>query len=330
MVPTRVLLDARMATRGLGISTFVRGLADAMVAVAETVARTIAFGLSPQLHREARRADVIHFASNLFSFRTPKRSVITVYDLMFLDSVDPITVTQRLAYREAIRSAGQVVCISEIVRDSVALAVPSVADTLMVVPAFGRDCTLGDSNSTELKKYSCFVAFAGEGRRKRSQALVEIYRSYRERAGHDALPLVVFARAANPDGELAKELVGVGAQLCFDATASDVRSALQSAVALLFPSEQEGLGIPLLEAAGVGTPALVDAAAQLPGEAIGTGTLLLPDPFTHPGVWAAMMMERQRRPEVASVLQPTWAEIAHSYERIYRDVRQRHPVREPN
>jgi glycosyltransferase involved in cell wall biosynthesis len=67
------------------------------------------------------------------------------------------------------------------------------------------------------------------------------------------------------------------------------------AEAMVFPSEYEGFGAPLIEAMALGTPVICSDATCMP-DVIGTAGLVLP---LHPDAWAGALDEaRARRTEL--------------------------------
>ena len=188
---TRVLVDARLAIRGLGIATFVERLLGALwaagvpahvwkgsgewgtLAKPTTLTRSGLFDLSPRLDPRARGFDVVHFASNLASVAPGRNSVVTVYDL-FHRRVGRAGLRDRFTGTVLERSlprAGRVVAISGRTRCELERVVPSLAGRVELIPPGMRRLqpTVGPRRH--------ILAFGGAGdSRKRTDLMVTVYR----------------------------------------------------------------------------------------------------------------------------------------------------------
>ncbi len=328
--PLRVLVDARLAVRGLGLASFVDRL---LVALAErpdvevarwggngpwgmrgwmsTFARSGPFDLSPRLDPRTRGHDVVHFACNVGSVRPGPRSVLTVADLLHRRHLRPRDRLTGALAAACLRRAGRVVAMSRRTADEVGRAFPELLATIEVVPAGMRRLPHRDADPTHVLAFG-----GGHDPRKRVDLMIAAYRSYR--SGGDALPLVVLSRAGLLDRQRA-ELEALGARLVPDASEDDVVELMTWAGAVLYPSAEEGFGLPLLEAAEVGTPVVMASGARLAREVIGPHCY--PVAGTDPEGWALALRRAVERGPVPGALDlPGWDEVAARYVEIYRSI----------
>ncbi len=99
----------------------------------------------------------------------------------------------------------------------------------------------------------------------------------------------------------------------------------QNALALVFPSKNEGFGLPALEAMACGCPVLAAQAGSLP-EVCGEAAVLLPP--EDPKAWLAALLALQANPSqhrqlrekgLARAQQFTWERTAHELVNVYRE-----------
>jgi alpha-1,3-rhamnosyl/mannosyltransferase len=124
------------------------------------------------------------------------------------------------------------------------------------------------------------------------------------------LPLVL----AGPVGDWARELPGV--QLTGPLSDDDLSALYTGARALVFPSDEEGFGLPPVEALACGTPVVASDVPALRETLDGRATLV--DPSDLPGlVAAAEAIERPAPPP----LKRTWDEVAIETWAVYEAAR---------
>lgn len=328
---TSVLLDARMAVRGLGIATFVDRLVDGFrehpsVAVSlwrggggwdgrgkvATLARSGLFDVSPRLDPRVRGFDAVHFLSNFGSLRPGSNSVLTVHDLLYRRQHRRRDRLLGFLLEQSLPRAGRVVAVSGRTRSELEHAFPHLADKVHVIPHGMRRVPPPDKERTYV------LTFGGASDpRKRTDFMVAAYREYQETTD-DPLPLTVLARAGLTDRQ-AHELHGLGARLVSDATGPEVDALFAGAAAVLFPTAVEGFGLPILEAAEVGTPVVMDADADVAAEVVGphcyrVARLDLRD-------WADAVRKAVAGGPVFNALAlPDWSAVAGQYAELYRAV----------
>lgn len=327
---TRVLIDARLALRGLGIATFIdrlmagfaadgstpprlwRGSGSGAAGLVSTAARSGLFDLSPRLDPRARRFDVVHFASHLGPVWPGRNSVFTVHDLMHRRwSRSHYAVTGALLERSLTR-AGRVVASSEHTRRELERALPPLTGRVeLIVPG------MRDGRETKADREHVLAFGGAADPRKRTDLMVAVYCAYAA-ATAGALPLVVLARAGLTPAQQ-KTLATVGARVVPDATAEEVDAYMAGAAALLYPTQEEGFGLPILEAAEAGTPVVMDAKAIVAAEIVGRHCFMAEG--TDVGTWVAALRRAVAAAPVERPLDlPGWPEVAARYGAVYAEV----------
>lgn len=328
---TTVVCDARLAIRGLGIATFVDRLFDGFAAhpavevtrwagtgdwgrrgQLSTLARSGAFDLSPRLDPRCRRFDVVHFACNTAALVPGPSSVLTVHDLMYRRRLRARDRVVGALLERGIRRAGRVVAVSGQTAKDIESAFSPTIGTVQVIPHGMRRLA---ARTTERVHVLAFGG--GADPRKRVDLMIATYEAYRD-AARDPLALVVLARAGLSEQQRAR-LAALGARLVPTATGQEVDDLMASAAALIYPTTEEGFGLPLLEAAEAGTPVVMDASARVAAEVVGSHCVRVPEP--HAARWADALTEAiAGGPRHGALCLPDWATVAGQYVEIYEDV----------
>jgi glycosyltransferase involved in cell wall biosynthesis len=327
---TTVLIDGRLAIRGLGIASFVDRLMAALssepsvapflwmgkggwgpAGLLSTMARSGPFDVSPKLDPRTRRFDVVHLASNLGSVFPGRASVVTVHDLLYRKGRRRDLVMGRVL-ETCLGRASRIVAISGRTKASVEEALPQLAGRVEVIPHGMRRLPSPTGPRGHV------LAFGGAADpRKRTDLMVAAYRSYRG-STPDALPLVVLARAGLTPGQRAA-LAELGAQVVSSATAAEVDTLMAGAAALLYTTTTEGFGLPILEAAELGTPVIIDASAQVADEVVGAHCFQVEG--SEPEAWGRRLRDAvDHGPVVGALDLPDWTAVAGRYAALYREV----------
>jgi glycosyltransferase involved in cell wall biosynthesis len=305
----RLLYDARLATRGLGISTFVVQLAQALIAsgdveliwlgdpaVAPVGARTsvrtdrrpypLLDGPAGRAFARRTGADLIHFTANT-GWQHPGAipSVLTLHDLIFLDSgvraralrqVAGHRYERRLVPRAAAAADLLVVpshTVAAQVRTRLRLArEPRVVYEGVCGPHHGSmQADAGHlSDAVGAAQIPYVVAFAGRDPRKQT---AEVVAAWRELAA-SPMRLHLFAAGGMPRGlreSLVPEVAAGFVEIHPHLPRERLWSLLKSALALIYPSSDEGFGLPVLEGMAAGIPVLSGVAPvtrEIGGDAI--------------------------------------------------------------
>jgi glycosyltransferase involved in cell wall biosynthesis len=352
----RVAFDARHATRGLGISTFVVQLATELVAFdeidllwlgdpayapagarsivrADRVPYATLDGPAGRALARALSADIIHFTGNTgWGRRGPIPSVLTLHDLIFMNtSARGRSLHQIVGHRYTRR------LVERAMPAATVLAVPSQTVAAEVTAAFGTlavphvihegvsapSVELGPVQAGDDRPY--IVAFAGRDPRKRTADVVAGWRSVAA-----ARPLRLSLLAA---GGLAPELraaltpaVADGAVEIVDRhlPRAELWQVIAGAAALAYPSSHEGFGLPALEAMAAGTPVLAGLAPVT--REIGGDAIVVLDGRDIPGSIAAAVRRLLDEPAYAKELRErgraragafSWRATADRYRELY-------------
>jgi alpha-1,3-rhamnosyl/mannosyltransferase len=239
------------------------------------------------LRTRTRHADLVHHAGGTLPGRTPSPTVLTIHDLQWLTYPEYVSALKlrylRLTVPRSARRATVVAVPSEYVRTSVIEAYDLEPARVVVVPhgfesTLGRDATPEDDLRT---RYGL-----GEGPVLLLPAITHPHK------GH-VFALEVMARHWS-DPDLRFVLIG-GRGLADDAVTSAVRrlgladrvvrpgrvpaadrdGLVRLARAVVFPTQYEGFGAPVLEAMALGTPVVTSDRACLP-EVVGGAGIVLP------------------------------------------------------
>lgn len=328
---TEILLDARMAIRGLGISTFIERLMEGFAAQGavgltlwkgsgtwdhsgrlSTLTRSGLFDISPRLDPRTRRFDVVHYVSNVGSVFPGPATVVTVHDLLhrrYRRRRDHFT---GFLLERTLMRAGRVVAVSQRTRSEIGHAFPELAGRVDVIPHGMRRHPPSDAGRTHLLAFG-----GGTDPRKRTDLLIEVYAAYRAN-NHDPLELVVLARAGLT-GDQSHRLAELNAKIVRDADGSEVDRLLARAAAVIYTTTTEGFGLPILEAAEFGTPVVMDASADVPAEVVGHHCFLVAG--TAPGEWAAAVRDAICAGPMENPLAlPDWTSVASQYLDLYNQV----------
>ena len=328
---TRVLVDARMALRGLGIATFLDRLLDGFAAHPSvsmtlwrgsgdsdrmgklaTLGRSGLFDLAPRLDPRAHGFAAIHFLSNVGSVFPGGNTVLTVHDLLHRRRLRRRDRLLGFLLEQSLGRAGRVVAVSGRTRDAIEQAFPRLRGRVEVIPHGMRRLPLPQGERRHL------LAFGGASDpRKRTDLMVEAYREYR-RTTSEALPLVVLARAGLSEGHV-RELRCLDAELVTGADGAEVDRLVAGAAAILYPSTAEGFGLPILEAAEVGTRVVIDGCADVATEVLGAHCVRVTGDDVRD--WADGIRTAVKEGPVADALRlPDWASVAGRYAELYREV----------
>ncbi len=296
-----------------------------------------------RLPRLLRRdgATLLHAPAYVAPVAAPCPVVLTVHDLHVLTHPRFCTAMNRLHYRLllpfALRRAAAIVVYSEHVRRIVIARFPRTAGRISVIPpGVPVPCDrLPDSATFEAvrrrhdlpPRYLLFVGNLTP--RKNLTGLLSALSLLRASHG-ERLPTLVLAGAAAEQGipvaALAERLgVRERVRLIGYAPPNDLPALYAMAEALVFPSHDEGFGLPVLEAMACGCPAICTpgGSAETGGEAV-----LLCDPADPASIAAAVrsLLENpeQRAACIAAgrrrAAQFRWERTVRRLEELYRSV----------
>lgn len=304
-----VVVDARMLAYPLtGIGRYAFELVSGLVRAApgrwillshapvpESVKRSLANGVSwvegdgrgraePWMQRRAPAeltgADATLFLglANSVPIWRPRgvRYALVVYDLTFL-VVPRWTELQDLAKGwlvnlPAILRADVVLTISETVRQDLVRRLSWVGPRSVALPAAGTLLAAGPGLPREARRGFVTV---GAHPRKNTALLLRAYASL-DSALRQQHRLHIIARNLTPAIAHLVERLGIGGQvrLMADATDGELADVYRQAIALVYPSRYEGLGLPVAEALLAGLPCIVPPGTPM-ADFLGGGGIVL-------------------------------------------------------
>lgn len=333
----RVLFDSRLAVRGLGIGSATQRLTDALLRTnrvdlrvnvsrlgwtlqgkVETLLRSGLLDIRPNWDPRARRADAVHYFSNTAPRCPDRRTIITVQDLMSIRSRAP---KARLyaallvpGLERAAASAAVIVPTSMQTADEISVLLAGKAPRIEVIPHGWRDGLFFDGDRDHV------LMFGGQrDPRKRVELGLAAYSAYAE-STPDPLPLTIAGRAGVDPTTVAQYVTSGTVSLEMNPPTERVASLLRTAACLIYPTREEGFGMPLVEAGEVGTPVVCGADARIPREPLGPHASRVAG--SDPADWGRAVRAAVKTGPVVDALShlPTWDQVATTYCDLYESV----------
>lgn len=299
-----------MAARGLGAAHPELGDATSVVEApfgSESRARRIV-GEATWLRRRTGRVALVHHGGGTAPAaiaRAPVPYVLTVHDLQFLSYPEYFSALKRaylsVVLPRAARAARMVAVPSEYVAASVASAYGIARDRIAVVP-HGVDAAELDDVTAESdlrQRYSLgsgpIIVYPAVTHPHKNHAF--LLRLMASAWAASDVRLVLTGGRGSAHDEIAASL-GPRVLHLGRVPAADRNGLIAMAHALVFPSEYEGFGAPLIEAMTHGTPVIASDRASIP-EVVGEAGLVC---ALRPDAWAGALdeVDRQRAALVAA------------------------------
>jgi glycosyltransferase involved in cell wall biosynthesis len=186
---------------------------------------------------------------------TPCRTAVTIHDLIHLhlrhgNPLKPLYA--RAMLRRAVRKAAVVLTVSEAVKDELVAELGADPARVVVTPN-GRDARFTPGASAAPRRAPYFLYVGNDKPHKNVGILVRAL----EQLGATGVELVLagagFDGFAGLPGVIRLGFVGEG----------ELTALYRGALALVMPSDEEGFGLPALEAMSCGTPVIVSRAKAL-------------------------------------------------------------------
>lgn len=221
------------------------------------------------LQTKILRLNLIHYPDHVIPRFAAGRCVVTVHDVSFWrmpETHSPISRAYYEGCREAVLRADAVICVSDFTRDELLLHTDAMPEKVFTVPN-GLDPAFVPASQdaiTRVKnKYGLsnrpFVLFVGTiGRRKNLVRLVDAFASSKLLEGFD---LVLAGKWGDATVAVRGAIVRCGiverVKLLGITQEEDLPSLISAAQILVMTSLYEGFGLPVLEAMGCGTLAVI-------------------------------------------------------------------------
>jgi glycosyltransferase involved in cell wall biosynthesis len=277
----------------------------------------------PRLLRRLRPA-VAHFQHAL-PLGYSGRSVVTVHDLSFERDPSLMGLRDRLVFRTAVprsaRRASRVIVVSEQTKRDLIEHSGVPAERIVVVPNGVGTQFSPDGPQANGQPYALVVGSLEA--RKDPLTAIEGFALL----GDDELRLV-FAGPDRGDGSAAREAAaqrGLEERVEFKGHVSEdeLAALYRGAACLVFPSRDEGFGLPLLEAMASGVPVVSTNAGALPEIAGDAAILVDPgNPAALAGGIERALADRERLVAAGfdRAKQFSWAETAERTLAVYREL----------
>ena len=246
------------------------------------------------LRRKTRHADVVHHGGGTTPAVGRRPIVLTIHDLQYLTHPEYLTPTKRRYLERTIpRSVGRAAVVAvptDYVRRTVVEAYGTDPDRVLVVP-HGVEASLGGDAPSALELRRRYGI--GAGRLIVYPAITHPHKNHRFllelMARHWTDPdlrLVLLGGTGSAEAEVAADItrLGLGPRVIRPGRVPDAHrdGIVAAADALVFPSEYEGFGAPVVEAMSLGTPVICSDQPAL-AEVVGAAGLVLP---LAPDAWA--------------------------------------------
>lgn len=253
---------------------------------AESKARRI-IDESTWLYRHTADVDLSHHGGGTLPRRHRVPAMVTIHDLQFLEYPHYFS-RVRLRYLRssvplAVRSADLVAVPTEFVRRTVVESFGVDADDVVVVP-HGIESSLGSDATSEETLRSKYQL--GDGPIAVFPAITHPHKGHEFLLGVHAefwassgLTLVLIGGRGAAESTVSARIDELGesarVRRLGRVSERDRDGLIKMATALVFPSEYEGFGAPVIEAMAMGTPVVTSDRACLP-EVVGAAGLVLP------------------------------------------------------
>lgn len=239
--------------------------------------------LAPRL--DARRVDLYHatgYVLSGFPFAVP--TVVSIYDTTALEYPRltrwPNAVHFKFAMPRGARAAGSIIVPTRHAACRVEALLGTKTNPIYVIPpGVAQEFTAPRTTKPAGKPQEPYLLFVGNLERKKNLPfLVRLLKELRSRGNN--VRLVLAGAPGNAAGELAALAKAEGVQEAITFTGYLKRYELaglyRNALMLLYPSLDEGFGLPPVEAMACGTPVVASNAGAIPEVTAGAATLLDP------------------------------------------------------
>lgn len=307
---------------------------EALVTVPDTGQLGIALWERYRSHAHFARAgvDLVHGTKHLVP-RAAHATVLTVHDVMTLTRAHELRPAKRLLlpaqYRASLRQATRLVAVSAATRDRLAALDAAWAAKAVVVPnGLSHDLLQARSEPVAGLEGSRFALVVGDlSPRKNVGMLLDVWEET-STAAPDLRLAVLGGDGPHSDATRRRlEELEARDRATWVRGASDgqLRWCYEHAAVLLFPSAEEGFGLPVLEALAFGAPVLAGTDPALLEASAGSDRVRHLDPQDRDAWHAAIVAAGavQRDPPVSPTLPAgasTWDDHAAGVVAVYRQL----------
>ncbi len=286
-------------------------------------------------------AALLHAPGYVMPLGSPVPTVVTVYDTQALDHPEWCTPSNRLHYGlllpRSVRRARRVIVPSSATQADVCRLFPGAAGKVRVVAPgvrLGGGVPRDPARRAEFRRRNGldegYILFLGNVEPRKN--LPMLIRAFHMARAEGALrqKLVIAGEAGWGQSAVERDVVrlGLAGEVRFWGYVAepDLSMLYAAADAFVFPSLQEGFGLPVLEAMACGTPVIVSDRGALP-EVAGEAAMVVP--ADRPEAWARALGELVADSERQASLRAkgeararafTWDEAARLTETVYREV----------
>lgn len=287
-----------------------------------------------------RGLDLVHLTDPFGAVTLRKGAVSTVHDLFPLTRDEYSGTELRRMYTvlapRVLELSGAVITPSDYVRNQLKELFPQCSTPLVTVPEAASDTYKHDAGRRGgpghgLRREGYFLFVGGIDRRKNLPVLLRAHRELPSdvRDKHPMVLVLSDDRAARTTGrtvDLGPGVDGSGPVVLRDLPDSDLVRLYTNAAAFVFPSLDEGFGLPLLEAMSAGCPVITSDLSCLP-EVAGDAAVLV-DPSSPEALASAMerlalSSELRREYRIRGLSRAglfSWSRTARETMRVYRSL----------
>jgi len=225
--------------------------------------------------------DVLFVPANALPRQLPRRSVLTIHGLEFMQSPQHYSFKQRhylnVLTRDAIKRASHLITVSHASAAALEEYFGVPYDRLTVIP-HGSSKMPVDTIAEE-RKQPYFLYVGRLETHKNIIGLVRAFTMFRQRHAGDEYELLLAGKPGFGHERIKKAIAQSSSQTAIVELGyvSEKRkwSLLKEAAAFCFPSYSEGFGLPILEAQAAGIPVVTSNVTAMPEIASSTGAVLI-------------------------------------------------------
>jgi glycosyltransferase involved in cell wall biosynthesis len=242
-------------------------------------ARRELFWLNMALPRivEERGCDLLHSPAMMAPRRCPVPSVVTVFDLYFLQQPGAFTRWQRRILKSlvprSLMRADKIITISRFTKGEILKFFPAFPEERIAVTSLGVSDIFGPKTQEDIAEFKrsegidspFLLSVSTIEPRKNLEGILRAFALIRDKIPHELH--VIGARGWKSENlPRMVESLDIGGRVRFEDFVPIEKLALyyNSAEMLVFPSFFEGFGLPVLEAMACGCPVIASNAASLP------------------------------------------------------------------